>query len=40
MRPLTVHSSSNAVTPAPRCVIYIEYADAPTLGAGRELAVA
>jgi ectoine hydroxylase-related dioxygenase (phytanoyl-CoA dioxygenase family) len=40
MRPLLLHSSGKATTPDPRRVIHIEYADAPTLGPGLELAVA
>ena len=40
MRPLLLHSSGKVTTPSPRRVIHIEYADAPNLGMGLELAVA
>ena len=40
MRPLPLHASGKASIPVPRRVIHIEYADAPALGLGLELAVA
>jgi ectoine hydroxylase-related dioxygenase (phytanoyl-CoA dioxygenase family) len=40
VRPLLVHSSSKSVSPSPRRVIHIEYADSRMLVPGSELAVA
>ena len=40
MSPLIIHSSSKALVDAPRRVLHLEYAAAPSFGEGMELAIA